>query len=130
MAIVDLGTFDVNIGGAPVEFTPFAFNRRRAYLLKAITTIDNPNSIFSRFQIRGIFTNANNFSVYTHHLIDLPVTTRDSVFLLPFSTLYASNGSVTIEAERLSFVTGGGDNAGNVSLNLSYDDAVNTRTWL
>lgn len=130
MAVVNLGTSTVDIGGVPVTYTPFAFRDNRAYLIEARCTIERPNLIFSRFQVRGIFTNSAYSMTYTHHLIDLPLSERNQVFLLPFSNLYDGNGTVTLEVERLPIVRGGGDDTGQVDLQLLYDDSADVRTWL
>ena len=130
MAIVSLGTRTLSIGGLPQEYSSFVFRDSKAYLIKATSTIELPENVYSEYRIRGIFTNPNNFSVYTHHLISLPITERESTFLLPFSDLYDGDGSVVLEVERIPFVFGTGDSAGEVTLNLEYDDSNSARTWL
>lgn len=130
MAVIDLGTNQINIGDLPVEYAPFSFRDNRAYLIQAITTIQFPENIFSQFRIRATIDNGTYVNVLTHHIIDIPVTVTPSTFLFPFSNLYDGNGDVTLQVERLNFVRGTSDTTGVVTLQLTYDDSADVRTWL
>ena len=130
MALIDLGTRVLNIGDAPVAFDQFSFRDARAYLFNVTVSVPLPNNIFSNLSIRGVYTNAVNSGYYTHHLLTYPITVRPFVFLLPFSNLYDGNGDANIEMERLPFLSGGSDTAGPATVNLTYDDGADIRTWL
>lgn len=130
MAIVNLGTQILNIGGGGRAYSSFTFRDDRAYLLNAIPTVEFPDNIFSEFLIKAKYSNGVNSDFYTHHLLRYPVTTTGFVFLLPFSNLYGGNGDVTLEAERVPLIYGGSDYAGDVTLQLTYDDSTTVLTWL
>lgn len=130
MALVNLGTQTLEVGGGAKTYSPFAFRDARAYLINAVPTVEFPNNVFSEFLIRAIYSNGTNFSFYTHHLYRYPIGTRGFVFLLPFSNLYDGNGAVEIEAERVPLILGGSDEAGIVTLELTYDDQTSAQTWL
>ena len=130
MALVNLGTNTLFIGGGAVDYTPFSFRDNRAYLINAIPSVQFPNNVFSEFLIRAVYDNGVNSNFYTHHLLKYPITSRGFVFLLPFSNVYGGNGNVRIEVERLPLIVGGSDEAGTVTLELTYDDSNDIRTWL
>lgn len=130
MAIIDLGTRTISIGDLPSEYAPFFFDKDEAYIIRGTTTIEFPNNVYSVFRITPIFTNANNSGTRTHHDISIEITEGSFVFLLPFSGLYADDGTVTIRVERKPLIFGTGDTAGEVTLNLTYDDEASEKTWL
>lgn len=130
MALVNLGTNTLDIGGGSKTYSSFTFRDDRAYLVNAIPTVEFPNNIFSEFLIRAKYSNGVNSDFYTHHYLRYPIITTGFVFLLPFSNLYGGNGDVTLEAERVPLIYGGSDYAGDVTLQLTYDDRTTVGTWL
>lgn len=129
MAIVDLGTNVLNIGGGAVGYTPITFRDNRAYLVKGQFTIDTPNNIFSYVRVRAFLTIPNQAPFWASSFVELEILPEPFSFFYPFSTLYDGNGSAQFFAERLPKTFGAGEIGTQVSLNLFYDNRVDTSSW-
>lgn len=122
MAIVDLGTRTIAVGGSPVVFTPFPFRTRKAYAVRFIITAAQPNLVFSEL-IVDLFLELNNgTNVFypTQYVLDILRSPRDLFF--PMSDLIEDDGQVVIGIERRNIIRGGGD-GGDVTINCLWDDA-------
>lgn len=130
MAIVNLGTRTLTIGGTPALYTPFPFLPNQAYAFRFTPTVEFPGDVYSDFVIRPLITAGALANTVAHQVITYPVSPAPFVVLLPFSPLYRVGGDVALFVERVSRSPGFGDNAGNVTLNIIYDDANAIPTWL
>ena len=129
MAIIDLGTNIVEIGGGAVAYTPINFRDTNAYLIKGQFTIDNPNNIFSFVRVRAFLTIPNQPPYWASSFVELEILPEPFSFFYPFSSLYDGDGSAQFFAERIPKTFGAGEINTQVSLNLFYDDRVDTKSW-
>lgn len=129
MAIIDLGTRQLDIGGGAQGFTPFPFVDSKAYLIKGQFTINNPSNIFSYVRIRTWLTQPGQTPFWAACFAELEIITEPFSIFYPFSSLYDGNGQATFFAERIPRVQGAGEIGTTVSLNLFYDDRVDTKSW-
>lgn len=128
MAVVDLGTFVLNIGDNPVTYTAFPFVQTLGYGIGAIFTSPNFSNIVSFVRVRALFVVPGQPPVFWSEPLDLEVIPGIQLMLLPASSLYRGDGTIELTAERRSFWTGGGDGT-PLTMQLLYDDAVTTPTW-
>ncbi len=129
MAIVNLGTRTIAVGGSPVVFTPFPFIRTRAYAVLFTITAAQPNLVFSELYV-DLFLTLNigvNIFYPTQYILDILRSPR--ILFFPMSPLLRSDGNITIGIERRNIIRGGGD-GGDVTINCLYDDAGSQPTWL
>ncbi len=129
MAIVDLGTRIIPVGGGPVAFDPFPFLRTRSYAVLFTITAAQPNLIFSELFV-DLFLDLNigiNIFYPTQYVLDILRSPR--VLFFPMSPLLRSDGNIIIGMERRNIIRGGGD-VGDVTINCLYDDAGDQPTWL
>lgn len=129
MAIVNLGTRQLNIGGGMQTFNAYPFKDDKAYLIKGLFTISQINNIFSFVRIRGLITVPGQPSFWAPIVVDLDIIPVPFSFFYPFSPLYDGDGTVVFYGERLPIVPGAGEIGTVVTLNLFYDDNINVGSW-
>lgn len=129
MAIVNLGTFNLDIGQGPYISNTFAYNQRDAYAIYAEFTSTNFGNIFSFARIYPYVFPTGGVARLIAPYLDLEIIDLPQLFYFPCSKLFDGNGDAFFYIERRSFYTGGGDGE-PVNLTLTYDDAVDVRTWL
>lgn len=128
MAIVDLGTLNLVVGGGPVAYAAFPYDATTAIGVGAIFSSPNFGSIFSYVEIRvGILSGSLPLFLNAEP-IRLDVSSVIQVMFVPFSPLYFGNGNCILTAERIPFWRGAGDGT-PLTLNLLYDDALTVPTW-
>lgn len=128
MAILDLGTKSLSVGGGSEQFDPLIYDDKNAYIIYADMTVANIANVFSYVRIKPLITPNNEPSFYLTPYIDLEIMNGLQGFYLPTSSLFNGNGICVFEAERLSLSLGYGDTT-SVSLNLFYDNVVTAKTW-
>ena len=128
MAIVDLGTFALNIGDNPVAYIPFPFDQTQGYGVAAVFTSTDFDGIVSIVRVRPQFIVPGQPPVFQSEPYDLEVRPGIQLMFVPGSALYRGNGNIEMVAERVSFWTGGGDGI-PLTMQLIYDDAITTPTW-
>jgi hypothetical protein len=130
MAIVNLGTQVLDIGGGAKSFTPINFKDDRAYLIKGVFTISNPNNIFSLVRVRAFLTLPGQPPFWAASFVELEILPEPFSFFYPFSPLYDGDGTAIFFAERIPKTSGAGELGTVVTLNLFYDDETDIGTWL
>ncbi len=128
MAIVNLGTRVLNVGDNPAAYNAFDYIEDKAYAIYADFTVANFSCITSFIRIRPLVRRGGQPNRLLADYIDLTPLARPQLFYIPCSKLFGGDGNIRIFAERLSFWTGGGDGE-PLSLELSYDDELETQTW-
>lgn len=129
MAIVDLGTRIIAVGGGDVSFTPFPYEQDRSYGVTFTITAAQPNLVFSEL-IVDLFLDLDTGGtiIYpTQYVLDILRSPR--ILFFPMSPLIGADGDITITIKRQNIIRGGGD-GGDVTINCVYDDANDQRTWL
>lgn len=129
MAIVDLGTRQLEIGDIAQSYTPFNFRDDSAYLVKGQFTINNPNNIFSFVRVRAFLTIPGQTPFWAASFVELDIISEPFSFFYPFSNLYDGNGSAQFFAERISRKFGAGEIGTTISMNLFYDDRNRVQSW-
>ena len=109
MAVINLGTRSVDVGGAPQLFDPFVYSQSQAYLIAANMTVSNINNVFSFIRVRPLITVSSQPSFYVAPYTDLDIRAVLQAFYFPASSLFRGDGSVVFELERLPFSAGYGD---------------------
>lgn len=128
MAIVDLGTQPLFVGGSPTAYAGFPYDATTAIGIGIVFSSPNFSNIFSRIQLRvslissglPVFIDAQPYNIDVLNVIQIQ--------LIPFSPLYFGNGTCILIAERIPFWRGAGDGT-PLSMNLLYDDAVTVPSW-
>lgn len=128
MAILDLGTKSLSVGGGSEQFDPLLYDVKNAYIIYADIVIANIANVFSFIRIKPLITPNNEPSFYLNPSVDLEIISGLQGFYFPASSLFNGNGVCVFEAERLSLSAGYGDTT-SVTLNLFYDNAISAKTW-
>ena len=84
MAIVNLGTVTIPVGGAPQSFNSFTVNDNRTYGIYFSITADQPNNIFSFLRITGQYTRNDGLMHYYHSSYDIEILESPKLLLFPF----------------------------------------------
>lgn len=129
MAIVNLGTVVIPVGGTPQSFSPFSINNNRAYGIYFSITAAQPTNIFSFLRVTGQYTRDDGLVHYYHSSYDIEILESPKFLLFPFSNIYNGNGSFQPIVSRVNRIRGGGD-SGDVTIQAQYDDEADIRTWL
>lgn len=121
MAIVDLGTRTIAVGGSPVVFDPFPFNTRKGYAVRFTITAAQPNLVFSELIVDLFLELDNGTNVFypTQYVLDILRSPRDLFF--PMQDLIEDDGQAIIGIERRNIIRGGGD-GGDVTINCLWDN--------
>lgn len=128
MAIVSLGTNTVDTGTQPIIYAPFSYDSRRAYGIYVLCTSANFNSIFSFIRIRAQIEPNTLTPFIESTKYDFDIIPQLQFFFLPFSRLFDNDGDCTLLVTRPPRWKGGGDGT-EVTVELSYDDAVDVPSW-
>lgn len=128
MAIVDLGTLNLETGFPPVAFAAFPYNATTAIGVGAIFTSADFNNIFSYVELRTTILSGTLPPFIENTVYRLDILSVIQIVLIPFSPLYFGNGNCIIIAERKPLFRGAGDGT-QVSLNLLYEDTLTVPTW-
>ena len=129
MAIVDLGTVNLDVNGGPQAFDPFPFDRNRSYAVLFSITPSNPNQVFSYLVIDLFLSLTIGIDLFYPTQYQLDILRSPRLLFFPMSPLLQSDGNLIIGIERRNLIRGGGD-AGTVQINALYDDAGDQPTWL
>lgn len=129
MALVNLGTRQLFIGQGPYKYNSFSYKDDEAYAIYAAFTAVNFSNVFSFVRLFGYIIPTGETPRLIGHYLDLEVRPTNQLFYFPCSKLFDDDGTLAFWVERRSFYPGG-RTEGNLSLNLSYDNAIKTKTWL
>lgn len=129
MAIVNLGTRTISVGGGPVAFDPFPFLRNRAYAVLFTITAAQPNLIFSYLVVDLLLDLNLGLNIFYPTQYQLDILRSPRILFFPMSPLLQSDGNIFIGVERRNIIRGGGD-GGDVEISCIYDDAGDQPTWL
>lgn len=122
MAIINLGTRAMIIGALPVTFNTFDFEEKTSRLIQVVFSISAPSNLFSYITLRGIITNDVFTDVYMPYFTEVDILQREQTILLPFLSILDSEGTCTLEAERISRIPGAAEINTLVTMSLSFDD--------
>lgn len=128
MAIINLGTRNVQVGGATQQFDPFVFDQTQAYLMVANMAVANVNNIFSFIRFRTLIDIPGQPDFYITPYVDLEIRPVLQGFYFPASSLFRGSGNVLFEIERLPFTRGYGDIV-SVDVSLFFDNAFTVNSW-
>ena len=127
--IINLGTNQLDIGGGAKSYSPIPFRDDKAYGIKGQFTISEPNNIFSQVMVKAFITVPGVPSFWSAIAVELDIVPEPFMFFYPFSRLFEGDGQAIFWAERIPKVPGAGEIGTIVTLNLFYDDSVDTESW-
>lgn len=128
MAVINLGTRNVQTGGAVQQFDPFIFDETKAYMIAANMAVANIANIFSFIRVRPLIDISGQPDFYITPYIDLEIRQALQAFYFPASSLFRGSGAVVFEIERLPFTRGYGDIV-SVDVTLLFDNAFTVDSW-
>lgn len=129
MAIVNLGTFDLAVGGGVETYGSLAYRFNRAYALYLTFTSDNFPALFSYVRIFPYIKPNGGLPRLLSHHTDVQITPEPQVFLFPCSRLFDADGDADFKVKRMSYIRTTGDRP-TVNLTMTYDDNIEEPTWL
>lgn len=129
MAIVGLGSRNLNVGGGVQTYNAFSYKEDDAYIVFGQATIEIPTSVFSAFRIRALILPDGQTPFLHPEIIQMPIDLNRFAFWIPMSKSFSDEGVCAITVERVGILRGTGDRAGAVSLALSYEDKDTAKSW-
>lgn len=127
MAYISLGTRNLQIGGLPRVYDDIETRRGRSYIFVTDTTIEVPSNLYSfiRFSFRA--TSSEITGVFLPQVIDLtPIVGQQSIELITPAGI-PDRLDIQIYAQRIPRIFGTGDTAGDINLEILYDENLSAR---
>lgn len=127
MAFISLGTRNLRVGGIPRSYDEVELRRGRSYIFVTSTTIEIPQNLYSFVRFTFVAKSSELVGTQLPQVIDLdPIVGQQSIELIT-PPGFPNRTDVEIQARRVARIFGTGDTAGEIELEILYDENLSAR---
>lgn len=122
MAVTSLGKKQLNLGKQPVHYKPIKVKGNESYLLFADISIEILSNIYSDIRLRFAAMTKEGSYLLLPDVVQMIPLEGIQTFEFKLPAAIGGDTMVEIRADRISRLVGGGDTAGNIYMEILFNE--------